>query len=95
MKQKSDTLQIPGLLLSGFQILPQLGKAFLAVFYAQVVDLLELPRVSFCAMDVDGLRWAEDEGFARLFPLGQFLQGLVIGFVAVEKLPGDLGVGAL
>ena len=55
MKQKSDTLQIPGLLLSGFQILPQLGKAFLAVFHSQVVDLLELLGVSFCAVDVDGL----------------------------------------
>ena len=55
MKQKSDTLQIPGLLLSGFQILAQLGEAFLTVFYPQVVDLLELPGVSFCAVDLDGL----------------------------------------
>ena len=77
------------------QVLLQLRETALAVFHAQVVDLLELLGVSFCAVDVDGLRGAEDEGFALLFPLGKKLQRVVIGFVAVEELPGDLGVGAL
>ena len=45
----------PGWGFSQVQILPQLGKAFLAVFHSQVVDLLELPRVSFRAVDLDGL----------------------------------------
>lgn len=68
---------------SAIQVLLQPGEAFLTVGYAQVVDPLELPRVSFRAVDVDGLRGADDIGFARLFPLGENIQGVVVGFVAV------------